>query len=147
MPASIRSALSLPLRTVRFVLAAAFVVVILYFLILFVLQFIHSPKLDNHWFVVQFRAWGNPLIAGSASYLGLEWPAPSRSLGLLLPLPFALVAWVVKMIVDALSSKPRAGYPSRYGLPARKSAGPASPASRDSNRRSQSIRRRPATNN
>ena len=48
MPASIRSALSLPLRTVRFVLAAAFVVVILYFLILFVLQFIHSPKLDNH---------------------------------------------------------------------------------------------------
>ena len=78
---------------------------ILYFLVLFALQFIHSPKLDNHWFILRFRSWGNPVIAGPASYVGLDWPAPSRSLGLLLPLPFALVAWGVKISIDALFLK------------------------------------------
>ncbi len=97
MPASIRSALSLPLRTVQFVVDMAFIAVILSFLFLFGLQFPHSTKLDTYWVVMQLRRWGNPVIAGPASWFGWAWPAGSISF---LPLPFALISWGIKMGVD-----------------------------------------------
>ncbi len=104
MPVSIRTAVSLPLRTVRFVLDMGLILAILSFLILFGLQFNHSPKIDSHWVIMQIRRWGHPVIAQPASWFGLIWPASPGSISFL-PLPFALAAWGVKMGVDALFLK------------------------------------------
>ncbi len=101
MPVTIRSALSWPLRIVRFVLDWAFIAAILSFLIIFGLQFNHSPKLDSHWVILQIKRWGYPTIAEPASWFGLVWPASAGTISFL-PLPFALVAWGIKMGVDAL---------------------------------------------
>jgi class 3 adenylate cyclase len=77
----------------------AFIAAIVAFVILFGLQFPHSPKLDSLWLVIQIRKWGNPVVAEPASWFGLAWPAGSISF---LPLPIALVTWGVKLTVDGL---------------------------------------------
>ncbi len=75
-------------------------VCILTSLILFGLQFPHSPRLEELWLTVQLRHYGEPPIAQVGSLFDLIWPSPGSVS--LLPLGLAFGIWIAKIAVDAV---------------------------------------------
>lgn len=50
------------------------------FLVLFGLQFGHSPKLDTTWIIAHLHEYGDPVLGELASWVSLSWPPPPTSI-------------------------------------------------------------------
>lgn len=70
-------------------------------IILFGLQFSHSPKLDELWLTARLRQYGDPTINWMGSWVGVAWPSAAGSKSLF-PLAVAFVVWLGKIAVDAV---------------------------------------------
>ncbi len=107
MAFSRRSAVLRVTRWVHRLVDTVLIVAIIAPLVLFGLQFPHSPRLDEFRLMVELHRWGDPVIARAGSWLKLPWPpkpvlgsdVPSKSL---LPLGVAFGIWLVKIGVDSL---------------------------------------------
>ncbi len=99
MPATPRSIIQLAIRAIQRPVGWALILVGVCFLILFGLQFHHSPRLDELFLIQQVHRWGDPVVAECASWIEKEWPSESLSF---FPLLLGLVTWVVKLGVDAV---------------------------------------------
>jgi class 3 adenylate cyclase len=95
---TVRSILRFPFAAAHRIIDAALAIAILGFLILFLLQFSHAPKLDASWLITQLHRWGDPLVAGAGSLFNWRWPSPSLSF---LPIAVALLTWAIKIGIDA----------------------------------------------
>ncbi len=92
-----RSAILFSVSTVQRVIDLALIASLLGFLILFGLQFPHSPNFDELWLITHVRQWGNPVLGGCAPWFNASWPTSSTSV---LPLGAAFATWIVKILVD-----------------------------------------------
>jgi class 3 adenylate cyclase len=95
-----RSKVTLPLRILHWAVDAAFIVAITSFIILFGLQFPHSPRLAGLSWIQELHRYGDPIIAWPASWVRLEWP-PATGFSFL-PLGVAFAFWLVKLGVDGI---------------------------------------------
>ncbi len=91
------TAVELPVRLVQFALGVVLIVGGLGFVVLFGLQFPHSPRIDNTWILQQIHIYQDPLIAEVASWFYARWPSSTLSF---VPLGMALVSWGAKIVVD-----------------------------------------------
>ncbi len=69
-------------------------------LILFGVQFPHSPKLDELGVIMLLHRYGDPAIASFGNLFGITWPSTSTKS--LLPLGVSFVVWLAKIAVDAV---------------------------------------------
>ena len=99
MAVSVRSLILTPIRAVQRVVDWALILVILWLLILFGLQFPHKITLDSWRFIIYVHHWGDPVISQVASWIGVKWPAAGVSF---LALVLAFVTWLIKVGWDAL---------------------------------------------
>jgi class 3 adenylate cyclase len=68
------------------------------FVILFGLQFPHSPKLDENWVIIHLHEYGGLVLGKMASPLGLTWPAEKSYF----PVVAAILFWSVSLAFGAL---------------------------------------------
>jgi hypothetical protein len=87
------------LKVIQKTFAVGFWALIVVFLILFGLQFLHDPLLDNFGLLIQLHKYFNPLIALVGSLFGLHWPSSSKSV---LPIVACVVVWGIKILVDGI---------------------------------------------
>jgi class 3 adenylate cyclase len=66
-------------------------------IILFGLQFPHSPKMDALWVIERLHLYGDPLLSQLAPYLNSHWPQQTISF---VPLIVALAVWAVKLTLN-----------------------------------------------
>lgn len=90
-----------PVTFLRRIVDTVFIVAIIGFLVLFGLQFPHSAKLDALWVTLQLHQYLDPLITALGELFKWTWPAPPDSRSFL-PIGVALLAWVIKIAVDAV---------------------------------------------
>ncbi len=98
MDTSARSIILLTLQAVQRLIGWSLMLVIFAFLVMFGLQFPHSPKVDEFGFIISLKDWANPLIAEVGSWVDAPWPAKSLSF---IPLVMAFTIWLGKLGVDA----------------------------------------------
>ncbi len=86
-----------------------------FFFALFCLQFSHPGKWDGTWVVAHFRAWGDPIVAGVASWVGSRWPNSDSvcfvPLGIILFIGVLKLCWSAAFTVALNSLRPRAAGP------------------------------------
>lgn len=98
MESSARSYVLVALQTLRRLIGWALLLVISGFVLMFLLQIPHSPRVDHLRVIVILKDWANPVIAEVASWAGATWPARSLSFA---PLILAFGVWLVKLGIDA----------------------------------------------
>jgi class 3 adenylate cyclase len=119
-----RSLAVLPIAILQTLLGWAAIVFCAGLVILFFLQFHHSPKLDTLWVVTQLHFYGDRLLTDIAPYLNSKWPLDSISF---VPLAVALGGWAVKLGASMVLTRTRKGIakliPAEKGQGARAFAG------------------------
>ncbi len=113
-----RSLATFPIAIVQTLIGWAAIVFCAGLVILFALQFHHSPKLDSLWLVTQLHLYGDPLLTDIAPYLNSKWPLDSISF---VPLVVALGGFAVKLGASAVLTRARKGVASL--IPAEKGKG------------------------
>jgi class 3 adenylate cyclase len=113
-----RSLATLPITILQTAIGWSAIAFCVGMVVLFGLQFPHSPKLDGLWLVTQLRYYGDPLLTDIAPYLNSHWPLNTLSF---VPLAVALGAWVAKLGVNLGLNKIRKGVISL--IPAAKGKG------------------------
>ncbi|MGE5325949.1 MAG: protein kinase domain-containing protein [Deltaproteobacteria bacterium] len=94
-----------PITAVQTAVGWATIVFCVGMALLFGLQWVHNPKLDSLWVIIQLHNHGDPLLSSIAPYLNTKWP-PTPSEGAsgpsisFLPLAVALGVWVVKLVLN-----------------------------------------------
>jgi len=84
----------------RWAVDAVLVATIFAFVLLFALQFTHSPKLLHFAWIAGLKRAGDLLLAEIGSRIRLDWPVDTGFS--FIPLGMALLAWLVKIGVDGL---------------------------------------------
>ena len=119
-----RSLATFPITILQTLLGWAAIVFCLGMVILFGLQFNHSPKLDTLWVVTQLHLYGDPLLTDIAPYFNSKWPLSSLSF---VPLAVALIGFGVKLGANAALTRARKGIagliPAEKGKAVRAAAG------------------------
>jgi class 3 adenylate cyclase len=101
-----RSIATFPIALVQTLVGWAAIAVCVGLVILFGLQFPHSPKLDTLWLVTHLHQYGDPLLGEIAPYLNSKWPLNSISF---VPLAVALGVWAVKLVLTLGLTRARRG--------------------------------------
>ena len=101
--ASIRVLASVPPRMFRWVVDGVFVATIFAFVLLFALQFTHSPWLLHFTWVAGLKRAGDLLLAETGSWISLDWPIETGFS--FIPLGMALLVWLGKIGIDELFLK------------------------------------------
>jgi class 3 adenylate cyclase len=104
----------LALGIVRFVADVALVSAIGGLLVLFGLQFPHSPKLDTLWFIEKLRFGGDAVLSTISRQFGWTWPSGGISL---LPVGMGFAVWVLKRAFDGLTNWTTGQIRKRLPLP------------------------------
>lgn len=94
-----RSVALFPIKLIQFAIGIVLIAAGLAFVILFGLQFPHSPKLDGTWLIIQIHRFADPALSQAATWANVSWPSSSTSF---LPLATALVTWGGKIILDVI---------------------------------------------
>lgn len=118
LDASLRGLASVPPRMFRWAVDTVLVALIVAFILLFALQFTHSPRLLHFAWVSALKRAGDFLLAEIGSWIRLDWPVDTGFS--FIPLGMALLAWLVKIGVDGLFLKAPAMFlrPCRAPQPA-----------------------------
>lgn len=95
-----RAFASIPARLFRWVVDAMLVATILAFVLLFALQFAHSPWLLHFTVVAGVKRAGESFLAETGPWISQDWPVETGFS--FIPLGLALLAWLVKIGVDGL---------------------------------------------
>ncbi len=94
---------SFPFRVLCWVIDMFLLAALFGFVILFILQFIHSPKLLHFSAVAALKRVGNPVLAEISSWVGMDWPAKLDFS--FIPIVMAFLTWLVKIVVDGIFLK------------------------------------------
>jgi class 3 adenylate cyclase len=119
-----RSLATFPITILQTLIGWAAIIFCAGLVILFFLQFNHSPKLDTLWVVTQLHLYGDPLLTDIAPYFNSKWPLSSLSF---VPLAVALIGFGVKLGANAALTRARKGIagliPAEKGKAVRAAAG------------------------
>lgn len=85
-------------KAIQHLVRLTFWLVIFALLILFGLQFRHSPNWDSRWYIVSLRGFSTPLLATVASWADSTWPPTPPSVSLI-PLGLIVVFGVASVLV------------------------------------------------
>lgn len=92
-----QSVVLFPIRLIQFATGVTLIAGGLGFVLLFGLQFPHSPKLDGTWLVGQVHIHQDPILSKIAPWLDVNWPSQTTSF---LPLVLGIATWGLKVILD-----------------------------------------------
>lgn len=101
-----RSVATFPIAFLQRVVSWATIALCVGLVILFGLQFPHSPKLDTVGLVTRLRFYGDPILGDIAPYLNSRWPLNSVSF---VPLAVALGVWVANLVLNSGLTRVRRG--------------------------------------
>jgi len=94
---------SFPFQVLHWILDMILLAAILAFVILFALQFTHSPKLLHLGWVSELKKVGDPALAEISSWVRMDWPADTGFS--FIPIGMAFFTWLVKIGVDGIFLK------------------------------------------
>jgi hypothetical protein len=100
---SLSALASFPPRIFRWAVDGILLATIFAFVLLFALQFTHSPRLLHFAWAAGLNRAGDLLLAETSSWIRLDWPVDTGFS--FIPLGMALFVWLVKIGIDGLFLK------------------------------------------
>ncbi|HUZ47137.1 MAG TPA: hypothetical protein VMW54_10925 [Terriglobia bacterium] len=103
MDKALHTAASFPFRVLCWLIDMFLLAALFGFVILFILQFTHSPKLLHWGWIVGLKRVGDPVLAEISSWVRMDWPA---DMGFsFIPIVMAFFTWLVNIAVDGIFLK------------------------------------------
>ncbi len=103
MDKALHRVVSFPFRVLCWIIDMFLLAALFGFVILFIIQFTHSPKLLHWGWIVGLKRLGDPVLAEISSWVRMDWPAGTGFS--FIPIVMAFFTWLVKIVVDGIFLK------------------------------------------